>query len=261
MRYVALGDSFTEGVGDELADGTVRGWADLVAQGIATASGEAIEYANLAIRGRLLGPIVGEQLEPALALKPTMVTLNGGGNDIMRPGVDLNRLVALTEQVIARCLDEGVRPVLLSGGNPTRHLPMGSRMKEKGDRYTDVIMPLVEKYDLTYADNWTDDLLAEPQYWSPDRLHLNAVGHHRVAARVLTTLGYEHPAEWMAPLEGSAPPPSLRENAAYYRQHVVPWIQRRLTGKSSGDGRAPKYADWHRVEPARSEDSIGESGH
>ena len=85
VRYVAIGDSFTEGVGDDLPDGRVRGWADLVAQGWADASGEAIEYANLAIRGKLIWPIVEQQLEPALALKPTHLSFNGGGNDMLRP--------------------------------------------------------------------------------------------------------------------------------------------------------------------------------
>ena len=46
---------------------------------------EPIEYANLAIRGRLVWPIVEEQLEPALALKPTHLSFNGGGNDMLRP--------------------------------------------------------------------------------------------------------------------------------------------------------------------------------
>ena len=68
VRYVAIGDSFTEGVGDDLPDGRVRGWADLVAQGWADATAAPVEYANIAIRGKLAWPIVDEQLEPALAL-------------------------------------------------------------------------------------------------------------------------------------------------------------------------------------------------
>ena len=50
--FVAIGDSFTEGVGDELPDGSVRGWADFLAAGLATSQGEPVRYANLAIRGR-----------------------------------------------------------------------------------------------------------------------------------------------------------------------------------------------------------------
>src|ERR1700712_4775272 len=110
-RYVAIGDSFTEGLGDTLPDGTERGWADLVAAGLAAGEGEPISYANLAIRGRLLEAIVTEQLDAALALDPppTLLSLNGGGNDMMRPGSDMTPLIAMTEKAIRRCLDAGVR--------------------------------------------------------------------------------------------------------------------------------------------------------
>ena len=91
VRYVAIGDSFTEGVGDELPDGRVRGWADLVAQGWADASGQPVGYANFAIRGKLVWPIVEQQLEPALALRPTHLSFNGGGNDMLRPRTSLSR--------------------------------------------------------------------------------------------------------------------------------------------------------------------------
>src|SRR6476469_2446101 len=116
MRYVAIGDSFTEGVGDELPDGTVRGWADLVAEGLAgKAGGEPVHYANLAVRGRLLDSIVRDQVPAALGLTPapTLVTFNGGGNDVMRPGVELRQLLELTELAVRQVADAGVRLVLL----------------------------------------------------------------------------------------------------------------------------------------------------
>src|SRR2546423_1874244 len=127
VRYAAIGDSFTEGVGDELPDGAVRGWADRVAAGLAVAHPGDARYANLAVRGRLLGPIVTEQLEAALSLvpAPTLITLNGGGNDMLRPGVDIADLVALTERAVRRCADAGVRLVLLSGADPSDPRPVG----------------------------------------------------------------------------------------------------------------------------------------
>src|SRR6478735_12808507 len=97
VRYVAIGDSFTEGVGDELPDGHVRGWADLVAQGWADATAQPVEYANFAIRGKLIQPIVEQQLEPALALRPTHLSFNGGGNDMLRPKASTARIVAAWE--------------------------------------------------------------------------------------------------------------------------------------------------------------------
>lgn len=243
IRYVALGDSFTEGVGDELPDGTVRGWADLVAEGLAT-SGARVRYANLAIRGRLLGPIIDEQLEPALALGPTLVTFNGGGNDMLRPRSDMEVLLRRVREVVERVNASGAQLVLLSGANPTAGLPMQARIQAKGDALNDAVAALARDSGVLFADNWSDRELARPPYWSHDRLHLGPIGHHRVAARVLATLGYEHPADWELDVPGGQPAVRFRDELVYYRQHVVPWIRRRLTGRSSGDGRSAKYGAW-----------------
>ena len=249
IRYVAIGDSFTEGVGDELPDGRVRGWADLVAEGWAAGIGEPIAFANLAIRGKLIGPIVDEQLEPALALRPTHLSFNGGGNDILRPRADVDRIVDLFGHVLRRCDEEGVTLILLSGADPTRQLPMGRVMKRRGDLLSHAVeRRLAERTDVIRAYNWFDEELATPRFWSEDRLHMNTRGHHRVAARVLDALGVARPAAWWD-LPEITEAARLR-GAAYYRTHVGPWVKRRLTGTSSGDGREPKFGGgWARVEP------------
>lgn len=248
IRYVAIGDSFTEGVGDEQPDGSVRGWADLVAQGLADATGELVQYANLAIRGRLLARILAEQLEPAIDLGPTLISLNGGGNDMLRPGTDMPWIIGETERALRRIQAAGIEPLLLAGGNPTGGLPSGGRVARKGDELTRAATALASRLGVRMTDNWNDTELAKSQYWSLDRLHLAPVGHHRVAANVLRTLGYERPADWVidaAPIAA----PRAREQLAYTRQHVLPWIGRRLTGRSSGDGRSAKYAQFVTVEP------------
>ncbi len=248
IRYVAIGDSFTEGVGDEQPDGSVRGWADLVAQGIADATGEPVQYANLAIRGRLLARIISEQLQPALDLGPTVVTFNGGGNDMLRPRTDIAWIAAETALSLQRIREAGAEPILLSGANPTAGLPSGGRVAAKGDALVETAGAIAERLGIRFADNWSDPELAGRQYWSPDRLHLSAVGHHRVATNVLRTLGHAHPEDWIinaAPL----PRPTRREQLAYTREHVLPWVKRRLTGRSSGDGRTAKFAEFTWVLP------------
>ncbi|GAA4600826.1 SGNH/GDSL hydrolase family protein [Actinoplanes octamycinicus] len=244
MRYVAIGDSFTEGMGDTQPDGSERGWADLVAAGLAAGLGEPIQYANMAIRGRLLRPIVTEQLDAALALdpKPTLLSLNGGGNDMMRPGGDLKTLVAMTEQAIRRCLDNGVRVLLLSGADPSARLPLGGSMRRKGEALTAACAPFAKSYDLTFVDVFHDKEIQRAGYWSADRLHLNANGHRRVASLVLTALGHPTPAHVIDP--GPGAPGGLLAEARYYREHVLPWVQRRLRGQSSGDNRTGKYTNW-----------------
>jgi lysophospholipase L1-like esterase len=251
VRYVAIGDSFTEGVGDELPDGRVRGWADLVAQGWADSAGEPIEYANLAIRGKLVWPIVEQQLEPALALRPTHLSFNGGGNDMLRPRTSLSSVADAFSLVLKRCDEEGVQLILLSGANPSGQLPMGRMINRRGDLLSEAVVGRIrERPDVIRALNWPDRELSTPRYWSEDRLHMNSRGHHRVAARVLEAIGQEPPEPWWSLPE--IPDRASLKGAAYYRAHVGPWVRRRLTGTSSGDGRAAKFATWTTIEPAAS---------
>ena len=248
VRFVAIGDSFTEGVGDEPEPGVVRGWADLVAQGWADALGRPIGYANLAIRGKLAGPIVAEQLEPALALKPTHLSFNGGGNDMLRPRTPLSAIADLFEHVLRRCDEEGVRFILLSGGNPSGQLPLGRLVQRRGDELSALVeQRLAGRDDIVRAYNWPDRELAAPSFWASDRLHLNSRGHHRVAARVLTSLGLEPRPEWWS-FDDLPEAPRL-PRGQYLREHLGPWVKRRLTGTSSGDGRLPKYAEFVEVTP------------
>ena len=247
VRYVAIGDSFTEGVGDELPDGTTRGWADLVAQGWADATSEPVEYANFAIRGKLIWPIVREQLEPALALKPTHLSFNGGGNDMLRPRADIEHIAEAFTQVLRRCDEEGVTLILLSGADPSRQLPLGRMIQRRGDALSRAVLRRAQgRSDIVRALNWPDADLGTPPFWSEDRLHMNARGHHRVAARVLDALGLTPQPEWWDL-------PSLAagglRGVAYYRTHVGPWMRRRITRTSSGDGRVAKYPDWVLVPP------------
>ena len=239
--YAAIGDSFTEGVGDELPDGSVRGWADFVAMGLAIAARGPVGYANLAIRGRKLGPIVDEQLEAAIALHPEVISFNGGGNDMLRPRMPEERVADRFRQAVHRIRDEGIHVLMLSGANPTDHLPLGRVFDARGVRLTAALGDLAELDGVTFVDNFNDRGLRDIRYWSPDKLHLNSLGHARVASNVLTAIGVATPEEWGVAEVAAAPPGARSRNTAtYYREFVLPWIGRRLTGRSSGDGRTAK---------------------
>ncbi len=249
--FIAIGDSFTEGVGDDLPDGRQRGWADFVALGLAQATTEPVRYANLAIRGRKLGPILSEQLEPAIAQHPQLVSLNGGGNDIMRPRVTIESVARQLIDAADRVAASGSRMMLLSGANPSRHLPMGGLLRKRGDELAVAVRDLLPRDGVLFVDNWADESLEDLRYWSADRLHLNALGHARVASNVLTALDVPVPAEWgVADVEAAPAGAASRRTADYYRRYVLPWIGRRLTGRSSGDGRTAKIAELSIVDPA-----------
>lgn len=236
--YVAVGDSFTEGVGDELPDGGVRGWADLVALGLAAASSVPVTYANLAIRGRLLAPIAGAQMDAAIALHPQLISINGGGNDIMRPRVSINQIADELLDAVDRATAAGSHVLLASGANPTKHIPLGSRIEVRGNQLAESVLRHLPRENVTWVDNWSDAELTDLRYWARDQLHLGPLGHQRVASNVLAAL------EVPVPDFGPAPAgPARPRTSAYWREYVLPWIGRRLTGRSSGDNRAPKIAE------------------
>lgn len=249
--FIAIGDSFTEGVGDDLPDGRQRGWADFVALGLAQATTEPVRYANLAIRGRKLAPILTEQLEPAIAQHPQLVSLNGGGNDIMRPRVTIESVARQLIDAADRVAASGSGMMLLSGANPSRHLPLGGLLRKRGDELAVAVRDLLPRDGVLFVDNWADESLEDLRYWSADRLHLNALGHARVASNVLTALDVPVPTEWgVADVEAAPAGAASRRTADYYRRYVLPWIGRRLTGRSSGDGRTAKIAELTIVDPA-----------
>lgn len=242
MRYVAVGDSFTEGVGDEPDGVTPRGWADLVAAGLARAEG-GIDYANLAVRGRLLAPIATDQVDAALSLDPLpdLITFNGGGNDMLRPGVALTDLRELIRGAVRRCSEAGIRVAVLAGADPSAGLPFGNTIRRRCEILTADVIALAADEGATMIDIFHDQEIRRTEYWSADRLHLNSIGHHRVSALVLRGLG----------IEAELPDrPTVRTgnrvagDLRFAREHLAPWVIRRVRRQSSGDERAAKYPMW-----------------
>jgi lysophospholipase L1-like esterase len=269
---VAVGDSFTEGMSDRLPDGSYRGWADLLAGRMATRT-PGFRYANLAVRGKLIGQIVEEQVDVAVAMRPDVITLVGGLNDTLRPKVDMGRVRALLEEAVERLAPACERLVLMR--SPGRNGPVLERFRPRMEELFSVVDKLADRHGALVVDLYGAPSLADPRMWDVDRLHLTAEGHRRVAEAVWQTLGYEpEDQEWRTPMPPTAPPGWAARRAAdasFARQHLLPWIGRRLTGRSSGDGRTGAHfsaelgkafwvtpadhtnpgpvADWRRAEP------------
>ena len=245
MRIAFIGDSFTEGLGDERPDGSVRGWADRVVEALAE-TGEPIWYANFAIRARMLPDIAGEQLEAALALDPLpdLIVASGGGNDMMRPNYSAERCAELLGSVVDRAAEAGVRVLLLSEPNPADRLPLRRVFDRRGRDLANAIPSRAADRDHVVYVNCFDDELSDGRYWSDDRMHLNPLGHARVAAIVLCSLGV--PTPMPSPGEPAAPR-TARADLGYARRHLLPWAGRRLRGISAGDGRSPKFATWTQI--------------
>jgi lysophospholipase L1-like esterase len=242
-RYVAIGDSFTEGMADPdpARANTFVGWADRLAMHLSAVAGQSNKsfgYANLAVRGRLLADIAGPQLEGALALAPDLVSIVGGGNDILRPKADIDALAARLEDSVAR-LRAGGANVLLATPTDPREAPVLKASRGRAATYTSHIWSIARRHDAYVLDLWGMAALRDWRLWAPDRIHLTSEGHRRVALNAFTALGFQAPeADWATPLPAAAPisrVQAARANAQWARQYLLPWVQRRLRGQSSGD--------------------------
>lgn len=241
-RYVAIGDSFTEGVGDPdpTRPNGLRGWADRVAEVLAGLEPD-FGYANLAIRGRKLPAILDEQLAPALDLRPDLVTIHGGGNDVLRPRVDLDALAARYDDAIARLAGSGAQVVMFTLFDPGTS-GVFAAMRGRFAVFNEWAREIAERHDAILVDMWRMRDIELPAVMDTDRMHLNSAGHTHMATRVLDALGVGH---------GLVPPPmapipvlgrreKIAENARWTREFLAPWVHRRLTGRSSGDLVDPK---------------------
>jgi lysophospholipase L1-like esterase len=237
-NFVAMGDSFTEGMNDAYPDGSFRGWADLVAARLAVDSGPDFGYANLAIRGRLLDQVIDEQLEPTMAMGPDLVSFAAGGNDVLRPRVDPRSLVDRIDPVIERIRSTGADVILFRFADVTTQLPAQRIVGPRAAVLNDGATALAARHGAYVIDLFADAGFAHPYMWSPDRLHLSPAGHRRVAGHVLNALGVGCDEDWMLVPPTPEPTPWLMARGAdlrWARQHLAPWVSRHLRGQSSGD--------------------------
>ena len=241
-RYVAVGDSFTEGVGDPepACPGGFRGWSDRVAEVLSQGSTD-FAYANLAVRGKLIRQVMDEQLEPALDLHPDLITFSAGGNDVIRPGSDPDEIAARCDEAVRLLSRDGATIVLFTGAD-VGFAPVFRGIRGKIAIYNENIRAVAARYDCVVADLWALTEIQDARMWAPDRLHLNALGHHTVARMVLDVLNVPNS------LEPSEPEPLPAQtwrqarsgDMVWAREYLVPWVLRRIRHQSSGDHVLPK---------------------
>lgn len=244
-RYVALGDSTTEGLEDPDPRGGTRhrGWADRLAERLARENPE-LRYANLAIRGRKLPQIRAEQLEPALAMEPDLASVLGGVNDILRAEVDLEARAEDLEAIVAGLRESGA--VVLLGNYPDIGASVtlaASRFGPRIQRFNEAIDGIAERHGAVLIDLRADNI-THPAMWAPDRLHASSLGHERIAALAAAALELDQlDPDWRLSLPAHRPPRlgvRVAGDVAWLGRYLAPWVLRRLRGTSSGDGLGPK---------------------
>ncbi|MFE0512274.1 SGNH/GDSL hydrolase family protein [Streptomyces sp. NPDC058964] len=243
LRYVALGDSQTEGLGDGDDGSGLRGWADRLAERLAGQSPD-LRIPNLAVRGRLASEVRAEQLAPALALRPDLATVVAGVNDVLRPRFDADAVGGQLEAMFAALTGQGARVATLTFPDISRITPLARPLAPRVHALNDRIREAARRHGVVLAETSHHAVVTDPRLWSSDRLHAGPLGHARIAAAVAHAL--ELPGSddsWTRPLPDAPVPSGLRAAGAELRwlgSFLGPWLVRRVRGRSSGDGRRAK---------------------
>ncbi|MEU7875480.1 SGNH/GDSL hydrolase family protein [Dactylosporangium sp. NPDC049140] len=246
-RYVAVGDSTTEGMDDPDGRGGYRGWADRFAEHVARAQpGHSLEYANLAIRGRTAPKIRAEQLAPALALEPDLATVVAGMNDIMRGSFDVAAVAADIQAMQEALVASGTTVLTFTLPDPAPVMPIAKPLRGRVLALNEAIRKTTADSGAILLDLGAYPVASDPRLWSDDRLHANSAGHERIGHALAYALGLPgFDDSW----NKSLPPPvrrprhqSITAELAWIRRHMLPWAGRHLLGRSSGDNRECKRA-------------------
>ncbi|GAA4915571.1 SGNH/GDSL hydrolase family protein [Streptomyces coeruleoprunus] len=245
LRYVALGDSQTEGVGDGDDTTGLRGFADRLAEHLALHH-PAVRYANLAVRGRLAGQVHAQQLPPALALRPDLATVVAGVNDVLRPRFDADEVAGHLEAMFSALTARGARVVTVTFPDPGLLTPLARPLGARIVALNDRIREAARRHGVAVAETAHHSVVGDPRLWSPDRLHAGPLGHQRIAAALAHALDLPGSDDaWTRPLPPAATPAPTGWRAAtaelrWAGAFLGPWLGRRLRGRSSGDGRTAR---------------------
>jgi lysophospholipase L1-like esterase len=254
-RYVAIGDSSTEGLDDPDGRGGYHGWANRLAERVAAAQTEPLLYANLAIRGRSTRGIRDEQLEPALAMRPDLVTLFCGTNDVVRRRFDADDVGRDVEFMQRKLIEGGATVLGFTLPDLSIVLPIARPIAGRVRALNDALRHASAASGAILVDFARHPVGSDPRLWSTDRLHANSIGHERIAAALAAALklpgtddswSHDLPTKWSRSL-----PQSILAEIRWQRDHFLPWIWRHLRGRSSGDGRGAKRPELTHYESTR----------
>lgn len=244
-RYVALGDSQTEGLGDGDDTAGLRGFADRFADHL-DAARPGLLYANLAVRGRLAGQVRAEQLGPALALRPDIATVVAGVNDVLRPRFVAADVAGHLEEMFAALTAAGAHVATVTFPDIGRIAPLARPLAPRLLELNELVRAAAARHGVFVAETALPAAVADPRMWTEDRLHASSLGHERIAAALAHAVGLPGSDDtWTRPLP---PPQALRRSAVaaelrWAAAFLGPWLGRRLRGRSSGDGRTAKRPD------------------
>lgn len=233
VRFVALGDSLTEGVGDRVGDGW-RGWAALLAGGLSEEAGEAVDFTNLAVGGSQSRDVLERQLPAGLALRPDIVSVVVGVNDTLRRTFDVHAVAARLDTVYGAFTEQGA--VLLTACLPDPGGMLGlpgalARPLARRQRAVNtVVHALSDRYGAAHLHASEGAWLTDRAMWSADRLHPGERGHRQLAVRFHALLAQAGLATGAPPSpEPEFPAPTKSASLRWLATAGTGWLARRCT--------------------------------
>ena len=252
-RFVALGDSQTEGLNDGDDVRGYRGWADRLAEQLAAVDPQ-VRYANLAVRGRRTHQVHAEQLPAALTLRPDLATVMTGVNDLLQNRFDAAAVAGHLEAMFEALTALGAHVITFGFPDPGLLVPAARGLTGRARALNAHIRRAADRHGVTMVDLSAHPITTDPRLWSADRLHLNPLGHTRLAAAVAHTLDLPGSGpQWMNPLaqqQKISARQLVEAELRWVSSSVGPWLLRRLLGRSSGDGRTAKRPTLVPVRPS-----------
>lgn len=237
---MAIGDSSTEGLEDPDGNGGYRGWADRLAQHIADAQDEPLEYANLAIRGMRMREIRTGQLDDALAMRPDLLSVFGGVNDLIAGPCNFDAIRADYVIIFGLARRQGATVVTFTMPDPTAINPLGKYWRERAAKLNEIIRSEAEHYGAVVMDFEPYPVAEDPRLWFEDHLHGNELGHQAIAAALAWRLGIDGFDERWADLEGEPARlrgrEKLRGDIEWARHYMAPWLGKGIRGIRQGRG-------------------------
>ncbi|MGH3676415.1 MAG: SGNH/GDSL hydrolase family protein [Mycobacterium sp.] len=242
-RYVAIGDSQSEGLWDGDDSAGVLGFADRLAA-MLDSRHPGLLYANLAVRGRRMRDVLNDQLPQALSMRPDLITVCIGMNDVTRPGRFFDRALADLDIVHERLARSGATVVTTMFPDVAQILPAGRFIASRMLRINEAIAAAADRYGFRLVDLYHAASMTQPDSWSEDRVHGSTKGHILFAAAAAEALNLPASSHDWAHADPAASLPSFRSRAnsqwLWTKNMFAPWLWRELRGRSSGDDRGPK---------------------
>ena len=238
-RYVALGDSLTEGLCDPAPDGALRGWADRLALLLAARGG--LHYANLAIRSKRVADVCGPQLERALQLQPDLVSILVGANDLVKHRADIPALARRVEEAVVRLRAGGADVLLVTPFLPGRRA--ATIYTRRFSAFATALAGVAARTGAILIDTDLHPSLRDRPNWGEDLVHLSSRGHRFLAYRAGEILAVPH-ADALGALDAALHEHEQIGAGLWWRRHALPWVWRRLHGRAAGDGRVAKHDDY-----------------